>query len=241
MTLNAPPYPVADSPHTDIELRELYARVSRIERLLGIVVAPSGATQLPSFNVSRAILVQMGNTTLSYDEGWFNGLPRPGSPGRRITHDDDVDAPGVVLTLAGYVLETFPQENRDLTVSDRFPTQTIGQFKDFWGSVDRDKVNAGGWVGSPLVIIEVHSRPPSAILDWRNIGRIQFQSVHNAVVAGFVSGVVPATAGDGSVAGTSGKLHFLMTYSEGSFKAAPVPVGLIGEHVLLSELGVKAA
>lgn len=278
---NSPPFPVARSPHLDLAIRELYARLGRLERIFN-VTSPGGTPGVPSVGVSEAILVQMANMSLTKNQGWYHGIDRNlyasdsaffGEAPRVVTY---LDAPGVVLGISAYLAESFNPEGQvalvrspDVVIVDYDLGEAEGEWwLDFWGKVEADDVDGGGWVGSSVIVIERLTMPPRGPEEWwRNIGVLHRRrevwgrpGVTNLpylpIVIGFrwgEPGAAVATQSEGEPAGSSiGKLHFVVVYSEALFgreKPETVPIKELGtatlesglRPTLLSELGVKAA
>lgn len=255
---NAPPFPVESSPHIDIAIRELYARLMRLERVLR-VSTPSGAPAAPSVGVSKAVVVQMANCSLVKVQGWWQGIPRHLLPSDHADRGGapqlltNLDAPGVVLDITAYLIERFVGVDEpnapDVVITD-FATKEVteGSWTEFWGRIDRNSVNGSGWAGSSVPVIEAVSRPSPWPLDglWRQIGvphasrkplgRSGMTTLsYLPIVVGFRTGEPGAAAqSTAEPAGTEvGKLHFLAVYSEGVTKnIEPVPVRELGTYVL---------
>ncbi len=145
MTATVPPYPVADSPHTDLAIRELYARVAAIETAVGITTTPDGDVVEPTVRVSTAVAVQMANKGVRYDDGWFNGQPYAAGDGPQ--HMTYLDGPGVVLSMSAYLVEWFPDTERELLITHSDDTPHAAE-RGFWGRVLPNSLNGSGWLGS---------------------------------------------------------------------------------------------
>lgn len=108
---NAPPYPVPYSAHTDIQMRELYQRVQRIERTVTIIDGESVAVDHGTVKLLPVRPVRVAAVNVPYHRGWWIGRRDP-------ILIANLTAPAVVLNIAGSI--------KDKLVPDFWPTGPPG-------------------------------------------------------------------------------------------------------------------
>ncbi len=259
MTSTVPPFPVSGSPHADIEMRELYARLGHVERRIG---KAEGDSEPLSFKVSGAKLVLLDNKTVRHGEGWYEGTVGGEASGPAVLLGN-LKAPGVVLSLTAYLLEEFSPSlggSHYLLVTDVYGHEGLPIAPRFWAYVEAGLtgIEALSYIGQSLAMREDSMMPGPSGDSWRNIGVL-----HNGreswgrgvppipewvpIVVGFAWGRQPAgTVGEPAEPvgiDYQGALHVIVVYVEGMHKKEIVPLSITTAHklVLFSEIGVRAA
>lgn len=111
---NAPPYPVPYSAHTDIQMRELYQRVQRIERTVTIIDGESVAVDHGTVKLLPVRPVRVAAVNVPYHRGWWRGRQEP-------ILIKNLTAPAVVLSITGSI--------KDKLVPDYWPADGVGMEK----------------------------------------------------------------------------------------------------------------
>lgn len=104
---NAPPFPVSYSAHTDIQLRDLYARVQGIERTVTII---EGQPVEVDFGTVRLMAIRpptVAAVNIPYNRGWWQERDDPfrGPPDPVLLAS--LKAPAIVLSITGSISEQF--------------------------------------------------------------------------------------------------------------------------------------
>lgn len=105
---NAPPFPVPYAAHTDIQLRDLYRRLQRIERTVKIVEGEPVEVDFGTVNLLPIRPVRVVGVNVPYNRGWWGARHDPSFP---IREGPDpilvarLGAPVVVLNITAMIKE----------------------------------------------------------------------------------------------------------------------------------------
>lgn len=150
-----PPFPVANRPKVDFEIRELYRRLTTIERVLR-TSAPSPAPSPVSINYVSAKVLYCSIGSVGFDQGWIGNRVKLRRKAALLL--EQLHPISVVLSLTAYISELFARDGGPaspygrLSFSDILPAEEPRPlYADYWGNIERDNM-IGRYVTAPLTI-----------------------------------------------------------------------------------------
>ncbi len=179
-----PPFPVVGSPHVDLQIRDLYRRMSTIERILRISEPPTVPAPTPvpvSARVVPGRVVYCARGALHYNQGW-------GSYGELwegyALYLLKLYPPSLVLSATAHVSEVFESDEElrspygPFTLTDIEPHELgpdvpplLPRFARYWGG-EFDPDIEHHWVSSPIAI-DLKVPAPRGGGYWYNVGTFQ--------------------------------------------------------------------
>lgn len=180
----APPFPVAQKPHLDFEIRELYRRVGVIERLLR-TSAPSPAPTSATVKITIGKTIYCVRGTVHFDQGWGRYL---GLWGAKALYLLKLKPPSLVLSVLAYLSRAFQSNDGEeasfggFVLADIEPDEILEpgdpeppvfpRSGRYWGDELDPDATYGNWVSAPIPI-EFKVQHPSLDRYWYNIRRYQ--------------------------------------------------------------------
>lgn len=230
MPATAPPFQAARSPHLDIVLRELYARMNVAEKVLGIGEGSPSTPPVtdPTVQLVEATPVKLLQEFVRFDDGWATpGRPQMRGPrflGNPVPPFVVLD---VIVNLDVAFNYDLPQAPLSFGVGTSAETSPIDQRRYYAGTG-----------GDPSTLVypgsELNMGRPYPSEGYANIGVVQTQV--RPIVAGFIW-VGPAPFSEWP-ADMEGQLHVLVLYADSDTDGESVRLSELVNRTLLTPRGL---
>ncbi len=234
MPTTAPPFPTTHSPQLDILLRELYARVTTAETVLGIGEGIPGTPSVPpvtdiELKIVEAIPVKLLQAFVPFDAGW--GLP--GWP--QLSNPVLLGAPIPPFVVLDVTVNSDVAFNYELGNTLVFGVGTsrddgLPEYVDprrYYARSSRD-ISTLSWPGEEMSLDYVGG---SSLNQYQNIGVVQTQS--RPIVAG---GFWQARPFDDWPANMRGQVQVLVLYADSNTAGESVPLSELADKTLLTPI-----
>ncbi len=230
-----PPFPVSGDAHTDILMRELYARLRGTEQVLGIGSGDDAPeTEEVVFSIIRGTPVKLLQGFVNYDEGWFRDEPfeLPASGPAIVLGSPE--PPFVVLQVIVTIDVVFAASVDDPIWADTFGVGTSAAVPDIHaptyyarGAWRPDLATAyRGWE-YPMSYVQPRFDP---LPNFKSVGVVQTQ--RRPILAGFLQEASRFPVMEWPD-GMRGRVHVMVLYAD---TPDPVAVSLseLAQHSLVS-------
>lgn len=239
MPAAVPPYPVPGAPHTDLQIRALYARLRNCETLLGVAPTPAPDTapvELGNAQVIKATPVKLFQGFVDFDKGWFHPNPLSLQPTGPAIVLGTPKPPYVVLQVWVTLDTVFSAPGGNPLAADWF---TIGTSASVpagvdarryyaWGNDNYELETTIGWDFTMRL-----TQPIGLGIDFKSVGVVQ--TVSRPILAGFVQ---PTFRVAQFPEGQVGRVHVMVVYAD-TPEPELIPLELLVNETLLSVTGPR--